>query len=40
MNKSTANFESAANSKIWLWHKRLGHSSFGYLKKLTLCAAT
>ncbi|KAI5326946.1 hypothetical protein L3X38_026342 [Prunus dulcis] len=20
--------------KIWLWHKRLGHASFGYLKKL------
>jgi hypothetical protein len=36
MNKSTANSESAANSEIWLWHKRLGHSSFGYLKKLML----
>ncbi|KAL5790617.1 hypothetical protein ACOSQ2_005505 [Xanthoceras sorbifolium] len=21
-------------SEIWLWHRRLGHSSFGYLKKL------
>ncbi|KAK2975037.1 hypothetical protein RJ640_002466 [Escallonia rubra] len=21
-------------SKIWLWHRRLGHASFGYLKKL------
>ncbi|CAL2267942.1 unnamed protein product [Prunus armeniaca] len=20
--------------KVWLWHKRLGHASFGYLKKL------
>ena len=26
-NKST-------DSEVWLWHKRLGHSSFGYLKKL------
>jgi hypothetical protein len=26
--------KSAANSEIWLWHKCLGHSSFGYLKKL------
>ena len=24
----------SAESEIWLWHKRLGHSSFGYLKKL------
>ena len=22
------------NSEIWLWHRRLGHASFGYLKKL------
>ena len=22
------------NSKIWLWHRRLGHASFGYLQKL------
>jgi len=22
------------NSEIWLWHKRLGHASFGYLQKL------
>ena len=22
------------SSKIWLWHKRLGHASFGYLQKL------
>ncbi|XP_073262876.1 uncharacterized protein [Populus alba] len=36
MNKSAANFESTTNSEIWLWHKRLGHSSFGYLKKLML----
>ena len=21
-------------SDIWLWHRRLGHASFGYLKKL------
>ena len=21
-------------SEIWLWHRRLGHGSFGYLKKL------
>ena len=21
-------------SKIWLWHRHLGHASFGYLKKL------
>ena len=21
-------------SEIWLWHQRLGHASFGYLKKL------
>ena len=21
-------------SEIWLWHRRLGHTSFGYLKKL------
>ncbi|KAM1195307.1 hypothetical protein ACFX2J_021817 [Malus domestica] len=21
-------------SKIWLWHRRLGHASFGYLQKL------
>ena len=21
-------------SEIWLWHRRLGHASFGYLKKL------
>ena len=34
MNKSAANIESAATSEIWLGHKRLGHSSFGYLKKL------
>jgi hypothetical protein len=20
--------------EIWLWHRRLGHASFGYLKKL------
>ena len=20
--------------EIWLWHQRLGHASFGYLKKL------
>ena len=26
--------KSAANSEIWLWHKRLGHPSFGYLNKL------
>jgi hypothetical protein len=24
----------SADSEVWLWHKRLGHSSFGYLKKL------
>ena len=34
MNKSAANIESASTSEIWLWHKCLGHSSFGYLKKL------
>ena len=21
-------------AEIWLWHRRLGHASFGYLKKL------
>ena len=21
-------------SEIWLWHRRLGHASFGYMKKL------
>ena len=21
-------------TEIWLWHRRLGHASFGYLKKL------
>ncbi|KAI5344481.1 hypothetical protein L3X38_012358 [Prunus dulcis] len=25
---------SGERDKIWLWHKRLGHASFGYLKKL------
>ena len=20
--------------EIWLWHRRLGHASFGYIKKL------
>jgi len=24
----------SADSEVWLWHKRLGHSSFGYLKEL------
>ena len=24
------------NKTIWLWHRRLGHASFGYLKKLLL----
>ena len=23
-----------SNSEVWLWHRRLGHASFGYLKKL------
>ena len=22
--------------RIWLWHRRLGHASFGYLRKLLL----
>lgn len=26
--------ESVRMKKIWLWHKRLGHASFGYLKLL------
>jgi len=24
----------SADSEVWLWHKHLGHLSFGYLKKL------
>ena len=26
--------EEKKKFEIWLWHRRLGHSSFGYLKKL------
>ena len=26
--------EEKKKSKIWLWHRRLGHASFGYLKKI------
>ena len=26
--------EEKKKSEIWLWHRRLGHASFGYLKKL------
>ena len=26
--------EEKKNFEIWLWHRRLGHASFGYLKKL------
>ena len=26
--------ERRKKSEIWLWHQRLGHASFGYLKKL------
>ena len=26
--------EKKKKSEIWLWHRRLGHSSFGYMKKL------
>ena len=29
-----ANSEDRARATIWLWHCRLGHLSFGYLKKL------
>lgn len=29
-----ASSESKAGTTIWLWHCRLGHISFGYLKKL------
>ena len=28
--------ERRKKSEIWLWHRRLGHTSFGYLKKLFL----
>ena len=30
----TVNQGEVINSEIWLWHRRLGHASFGYLKKL------
>ena len=26
--------EEKKNFEIWLWHRCLGHASFGYLKKL------
>lgn len=26
--------EEKKKSEIWLWHRRLGHASFGYIKKL------
>lgn len=26
--------EKGRKSEIWLWHRRLGHASFGYLRKL------
>lgn len=26
--------EKKKKAEIWLWHRRLGHTSFGYLKKL------
>ena len=26
--------EDKARAIIWLWHRRLGHLSFGYLKKI------
>ena len=26
--------EEKARAAIWLWHRRLGHLSFGYLRKL------
>ena len=26
--------EEEKKFEIWLWHRRLGHASFGYLKKL------
>ena len=26
--------EEKKKSEIWLWHRRLGHASFGYLKKI------
>lgn len=31
---STNKCDELRNSEIWLWHRRLGHASFGYLKKL------
>ena len=30
------NFMKKRKSEIWLWHRRLRHVSFGYLKKLFL----
>ena len=29
-----ANSKDKAETLVWLWHRRLGHLSFGYLKKL------
>ena len=47
MSKSTAKLQQALTMdsskgeskkfEIWLWHRRLGHASFGYLKKLFPC---
>ncbi|CAL8988820.1 unnamed protein product [Prunus brigantina] len=32
--KTSGTRSEGERDKIWLWHKRLGHASFGYLKKL------
>ena len=31
---STNTLDKLQSSKIWLWHRRLGHAFFGYLQKL------
>ena len=32
MNETPA--ENNKGSDVWMWHRRLGHTSFGYLHKL------